>query len=127
MKQMLQSIPIAVYTAFDHLPMQKKELPFLVLNLSKWKTDAVAWREYATCIPFSAIVDLTLLLPQTANAQTLFDSLIESILPALVTGGCNIQQIEISAPKTDPILKKQTITAHCTVIGCYARDMQEVS
>lgn len=116
---------MAVYTAYDHLPLEQKETPFLVLNLSAYDTEPAVQRGEQTVIPFSAVVTVTLLLPPSADVQALYGMFTEHILPALLTR-CRVQTMKLAAPKLDGLLQKQTMTVHCTVLGCCQPAEQEV-
>jgi hypothetical protein len=107
---------MTVYTAYDHLPLRQKATPFLVLNLSKWETDAPLKRETQCMIPFSAQATITLLLPKESGVQDLYDAFTELVLPVLMTD-CKVQKVAFSAPQTEPLLQKQSLTASCTVYG----------
>lgn len=120
----LKPIPIPVYTAYDHKAILQKQPPFLVLNLRNYTTELPIFRAEQEVVPFSAEVTVTLLLPMEAGLEQLYAYFTESILPVLLQV-CRVQTVTFSAPKTEPLLQKQTMTAICHVQGILQQDVQE--
>lgn len=113
-----------VYTAYDHRGVSQKQPPFLVLNLQNCKTELPVVRAEQECIPFSAEVTVTLLLPMEADVEQLYAHFTETILPVLLQT-CRVQTVVFSAPKTEQLLQKQTMTATCHVQGVLQPDVSE--
>lgn len=112
-----------VYTAYDHKAISQKQTPFLVLNLQNYTTELPISHAEQEVIPFSAEVTVTLLLSMEAGLEQLYMYFTEHILPVLLQA-CQVQTVSFSAPKTEPLLQKQTMTAICHVQGILQPDVQ---
>ena len=99
-----------VYLAYDHTPAAQKATPFVVLNLQACQTEAPVFRSEQETVPFSATVTVTLLMPIETHAAELSGTFTAEILPVLIQQQ-NLQTVQLSAPKTDRLLNRQTITA----------------
>ncbi len=75
-------------------------------------------------MPFSAEITVTLLLPMEAGVEQLYAYFTEMILPVLLQN-CRVQTVVFSAPKTERLLQKQTMTVTCHVQGILQPDVQE--
>ncbi|MDO4156093.1 MAG: hypothetical protein Q4D37_04860 [Oscillospiraceae bacterium] len=120
----LKPISIPVYTAYDHIAVSQKQSPFLVLNLQSYTTELPIFRAEQVQIPFSAKVTVTLLLSVEAGLEQLYAYFTECILPVLLQS-CRVQTVTFSAPKTETLLQKQTMTVTCHVQGILQPDAQE--
>ena len=100
-----------VYLAYDHTPAAQKATPFVVLNLQACQTEAPVFRSEQETVPFSATVTVTF----TAE-----------ILPVLIQQQ-NLQTVQLSAPKTDRLLNRQTITATCQLFGFFQSETEQAA
>ena len=109
-----------VYLAYDHTPAAQKATPFVVLNLQACQTEA------QETVPFSATVTVTLLMPIETHAAELSGTFTAEILPVLIQQQ-NLQTVQLSAPKTDRLLNRQTITATCQLFGFFQSETEQAA
>ena len=107
-----------VYLAYDHTPAAQKATPFVVLNLQACQTEAPVFRSEQETVPFSATVTVTLLM--------LIETFTAEILPVLMQQQ-NLQTVQLSAPKTDRLLNRQTITATCQLFGFFQSEIEQAA
>ncbi len=115
-----------VYLAYDHIPATQKATPFVVLNLQACQTEAPVFRSEQETIPFSATVAVTLLMPIETHAAELSGTFTAEILPVLMQQQ-NLQTVQLSAPKTDRLLNRQTITATCQLFGFFQSETEQAA
>lgn len=110
-----------VYLAYDHIPAAQKAAPYIVLNLQTCQTEPPVLRNGQETVPFSATVTITLLMPIETHAAELSGTVTAEIFPILMQQQ-NVQTVQISAPKTDRLLNRQTITATCQLFGYFQKE-----
>lgn len=115
-----------VYLAYDHTPAAQKATPFVVLNLQACQTEAPVFRSEQETVPFSATVTVTLLMPIETHAAELSGTFTAEILPVLMQQQ-NLQTVQLSAPKPDRLLNRQTITATCQLFGYFQSEMKQTA
>lgn len=115
-----------VYLAYDHIPAAQKATPFVVLNLQACQTEAPVFRSEQETVPFSATVAVTLLMPTETHAAELSGTFTAEILPVLMQQQ-NLQTVQLSAPKTDRLLNRQTITATCQLFGFFQSEIEQAA
>ena len=115
-----------VYLAYDHMPAAQKATPFVVLSLQACQTEAPVFRSEQETVPFSATVTVTLLMPIETHAAELSGTFTAEILPVLMQQQ-NLQTVQLSTPKTDRLLNRQTITATCQLFGYFQSEMKQTA
>ena len=113
-----------VYLAYDHMPTAQKATPFVVLNLQACQ--APVFRSEQETVPFSATVTVTLLMPIETHAAELSGTFTAEILPVLMQQQ-NLQTVQLSAPKPDRLLNRQTITATCQLFGFFQSEIEQAA
>lgn len=126
LQNQLQALPMPVYLAYDHTPAAQKATPFVVLNLQACQTEAPVFRSKQETVPFSATVTVTLLMPIETHAAELSGTFTAEILPVLMQQQ-NLQTVQLSAPKTDRLLNRQTITATCQLFGFFQSEIEQAA
>ena len=126
LQNQLQALPMPVYLAYDHMPAAQKATPFVVLNLQACQTEAPVFRSEQETVPFSATVAVTLLMPIETHAAELSGTFTAEILPVLMQQQ-NLQTVQLSAPKTDRLLNRQTITATCQLFGFFQSEIEQAA
>ena len=126
LQNQLQALPMPVYLAYDHMPAAQKATPFVVLNLQACQTEAPVFRSEQETVPFSATVAVTLLMPIETHAAELSGTFTAEILPVLMQQQ-NLQPVQLSAPQTDRLLYRQTITATCQLFGYFQSEMKQTA
>lgn len=116
----------AGYLAYDHMPTAQKATPFVVLNLQACQTEAPVFRSEQETVPFSATVTVTLLMPIETHAAELSGTFTAEILPVLMQQQ-NLQTVQLSAPKPDRLLNRQTITATCQLFGFFQSEIEQAA
>ena len=124
LQNQLQALPMPVYLAYDHMPAAQKATPFVVLSLQACQTEAPVFRSEQETVPFSATVTVTLLMPIETHAAELSGTFTAEILPVLMQQQ-NLQTVQLSAPKTDRLLNRQTITSTCHLFGFFKSEIEQ--
>lgn len=122
MKTKLQSKDnsMPVYTAFDAIPVIKKEHDgFIVLNIEECKASVPIVHDTKNYYPIKATLSVTILMPPETETAVLYQRFNKFILPEMLKTDCTFISFQTKSPSIDKLLRKQTLIALFSVNGFY--------
>ncbi len=106
-----------VYLSYDPTAFAKRDACFLVLGLKSWKFETPFESSSGWCYGFTALLELTLLMPPETDVVVLTETFQHIVLESLASWDCAATKLTLDAPKQMQQFARQTITTTFEVAG----------
>lgn len=107
----------SVYTAFDNIPVSKKESRYIVVSVNSFETASPIFSDRTIFLPYKAVAELSVIAPCTSALAELYDYFDSELLPLMDKLGSLTSSLRGVSMKYDSNINRLVMKIQLSVSG----------
>ncbi|MBE6855959.1 MAG: hypothetical protein IJO99_05490 [Ruminococcus sp.] len=107
----------SVYTAFDNIPISKKESRYIVVSVDSFETASPIFSDLSIFLPYKAVAELSVIAPCTSSLAELYDYFDSKLLPLMDKLGSLTSALRGVSMKYDSNINRLVMKIQLSVSG----------